>query len=387
MSVQQAKPYSTIHPFSYMPPFPGTSEEQFQRRNVCLVRGEGVWAYDVKDRRYLYATTAVPSVGLCNRVINDEITRQYETLHFASTCGQTHPLIERLSQRLLKAAGAPFGQVFYSNDGSGAVETAMRLARQYLISAGQPKRTKFISLEGNYHGTTFGSGSVTHLGIQEMFGPGLSGCYSAPTPNPYRLPMEGGLEQNIKFCLDMLEELIFEINPNEVAAVLLEPIQGVNGIVDIPKEYLQAVRHLTMKYGILLIMDEVATGIGRTGHWIYSHELGIQSDLLTLSKGLTGGYFPMGATLVSETLFGGGGIFLHGSTQSGHPVGCAAALAVLDYLECNDLVENAKNQGAFILHALQHALQIVAIVARLRVTPSVCHSSPGDYCLHGSWCA
>ncbi|MFC5407306.1 aspartate aminotransferase family protein [Cohnella soli] len=362
--------YSTLHPFSYMTPFSSTTERDFQSRNICLTRGEGVWVYDGEGNRFLYATTAVPSVGLGNPFVLDRIRAQYETLNFASTCGQTHPLIEELSRRLIERSGSSFGQVFYSNDGSGAVETAMRLARQYWISKGQTKRIKFISLEGCYHGTTFGSGSVTHLGIQQSFGPGLAECYAAPVPNPYRLPLEGTLQQNINDCLHLLEELIFEVGPNEVAAVLLEPIQGVNGIVPLPPAYLKSIREITEKYGILLIMDEVATGVGRTGNWIYSHELNIQADLLTLSKGLTGGYFPMGATLISATiaeqLFGNGGIFLHGSTQSGHPVGCAAALAVLDYMDENCLISNAEQRGSSLLSTLQSALRDHPYVGDIR---------------------
>jgi len=337
-----------------------SSAEQFQHRNVCLTKGKGVWAGDGLDNWYFYATTAVPSVGLGNAEVIRRITRQYETLSFGSTCAQTHPLIEELSQRLLALTGEPFSQVFYSNDGSGAVETAMRLARQYYMAAGEKKRTKFVSLEGNYHGTTFGSGSVTHMGIRETFGPGLGDCFASPMPNLFRPPIDGSPEQVIRYCTDLLEELIFELTPDEVAAVLLEPIQGVFGIVPLPPPFVQAVREITAKYGILLIMDEVATGCGRTGKWVASHDLDVQPDFLTLSKGLTGGYFPMGATLIAEPirerLYGQGGIFLHGSTQSGHPVGCAAALAVLDYIEEWDLIENAAVMGEHMLQSLRSAL-------------------------------
>ncbi|CAM4474545.1 aminotransferase family protein [Paenibacillus tarimensis] len=363
-------PYATLHPFTYMSGFSSMTEQDFHAYNTYLTRGEGVWVYDNNDNRYFYATTAVPSVGLGNRYVIHRMMEQYHTLHFASTCGQTHPLIERLSQKLLALCGSSFGQVFYSNDGSGAIETAMRLARQYFLSIGEKKRIKFISLEGSYHGTTFGSGSVTHMGIAESFGPGMPGCYAVPAPVGYRPPISGTPEQVAKFCLDMLEETIFENGPDEIAAILIEPIQGVNGVVEISPDYIRQVRELADRYGILLIMDEVATGIGRTGSWTLSRQLGVEPDLLAVSKGLTGGYFPMGATLISEGvaagLFNNGGVFLHGSTQSGHPVGCAAALAVLSFLEDNQLVEQVENKGEYIIDRLEQGLSDHAHVGDIR---------------------
>jgi adenosylmethionine-8-amino-7-oxononanoate aminotransferase len=176
----------------------------------------------------------------------------------------------------------------------------------------------------------------------------------------FRPPIEGDEEFIVQFCLDVLLEVIHEEHPYSIAAVLLEPIQGVNGIVVLPAEYIVKLREMTREYGILLIMDEVATGVGRTGQWLASHHYGVEADLLTLSKGLTGGFFPMGATLISkeiqEKLFGSGGIFLHGSTQSGHPVGCAAALATMDVIDEDHLVQNADTKGTYILHTLKEGL-------------------------------
>ncbi|WP_270168532.1 aminotransferase family protein [Paenibacillus sp. SYP-B4298] len=370
VEVTHEQRYPVLHPFTFMPGYEGEAGDLFHQHNIMLHRGSGSWVYDTDERPYLYTTTAVPSVGLGNEQVMNRIRHQYETLSFGSTCGQTHPLIQQLSERLLHIVGDPFGMVFYGTDGSGAVETAMRLARQYFIAQNKPKRTAFISLEGNYHGTTYGTGAVTHLGIQESFGPGMSHCYAAPFPFGFRPPIEGTPDGVVKYCLDMLEEIIFDIGPYAVAAVLLEPVQGVNGIHPLPVEYVQAVRKITEKYGILLIMDEVTTGIGRTGSWIASHHYGVQADMLTLSKGLTGGYFPMGATLISTSiarqLFGDGGIFLHGSTQSGHPVGCAAALAVLDLIEEGELLNKTREHGELILQSLRSNLQLHPHVGDIR---------------------
>ncbi|WP_134682996.1 aminotransferase family protein [Brevibacillus migulae] len=348
-----AHSYQAVHPFSYMPPPEQMKEHPF----ICLERGQGSWVYDTEGNQYLYATTAVPSVGLGNPRVIERMVQQLQTLSFGSTCEQTHPLLIQLADRILKLSGNGYDRVFFSNDGSGAVETAMRFSRQYFAQRGESRRQKFISLEGAYHGTTYGSGSVTHLGIQESFGKGLDGCVRVPAPNLYRPPIKGDPDFIVKFCLDVLEEVIHEEHPHSIAAVLIEPIQGVNGIIPLPAAYITGVRDITRKYGIHLIVDEVATGVGRTGQWLASHCYGIEADFVALSKGLTGGFFPMGATLlhkeIGESLFGKGGIFLHGSTQSGHPVGCAAALETLDILQDENLMQNARELGAYILQRFQ----------------------------------
>lgn len=362
--------YNVLHPFTFMPGFAGLTADTFHKSNVILHRGEGAWVYDEKGKKYLYTTTAVPSVGLGNRYVIDRITEQYNSLSFASTCAQTHDLIQPLARRLVQLTDPALSTVFFSNDGSGAIETAMKLARQHFIAQGLSQRKKFISLEGSYHGTTLGSGSVTHMGISASFGPALENCFAVPTPNLFRPPIEGNEEAIITYCLHVLEETIFEEGPDEIAAVLVEPVQGVNGIVILPEAYIREVRKMTSKYGILLIMDEVATGVGRTGSWTISQSCGIQPDFITLSKGLTGGYFPMGATLISdkvmEPLTGDGGIVLHGSTQSGHPVGCAAGQAVIDIMEDKELITNARNAGKQILFDLRSNLMNHCYVGDIR---------------------
>lgn len=355
--------YNFLHPFSMMPQYSSSMDDSLkdsiQKRFIHINRGKDCWVYDDQEKPYLYLTTAVPTVGISNDEIVNKVSEQLKTLSFFSTCEQSHHLVQPLAERLCEKAGDNFNLVSFSNDGSGAVETAMRLTRQFFKQQGS-KKWKFISFEGSYHGTTFGSGSVTNLGIKEQFGNALEGCITSPSPNLYRPKLNDTAEQNINYCLEALEIRILDNDPDEVAAVLLEPVQGVNGIIPFPREFIQGVRRITQKYNILLIMDEVTTGVGRVGTFTASQYYNVTPDLLALSKGLTGGYFPMGATLISkeisQVLFGSGGIFLHGSTQSGHPVGCAAALAVLDYMEKNNLVENAREKGALLLESLRRVL-------------------------------
>ncbi|SFS54678.1 aminotransferase class III-fold pyridoxal phosphate-dependent enzyme [Paenibacillus sp. 453mf] len=346
--------YPFLHPFTYMPPVDQQSLPPF----MMLDRGEGSWVYDEAGNKFMYLTTAVPSIGLGNSRIIDRICKQFQRLSYASTCEQNHAAAATLAERLISIAGKPMSMAFFTMDGSGAVETAMKLARQYFITQQQPQRTKFVSIEGNYHGTTFGSGSVTHMGIQASFGPGLEGCYSIPSPYHHNEQKEA---ERSATSLQELRSIIQEHGGDSIAAFVVELVQGVNGAVPMPKAFIQELAALTSDHGILLIVDEVTTGLGRTGSWLASHDYLINPDIILLSKGLTGGYFPMGAALFSEQLrdsmFGRGGVFLHGSTQNGHPVGCEAALAVLDMIEEGQLVRNAQLQGMQILTRLRSELE------------------------------
>ncbi|MVO98878.1 aspartate aminotransferase family protein [Paenibacillus lutrae] len=363
--------YPVIHPFTWMPPSGSLTPEAWYGQYTCLERGEGSWVYDTHGNAYLYTTTAVPAVGLGHWQVIRAMKEQMEKLSFASTCAQTHNLVQALAEKLISLCSRRYSKVFFANDGSGAVETAMRMVRQHFITRGESRREMFISLDGSYHGTTYGSGSVTHLGIREMFGKGLEGCLCAPTPNLYRPPAgTDSPESAAAFCLKELERIITEAGPENIAAVLVEPIQAVNGIVLMPESFFKQLRALTRQYGILVIADEVTTGLGRAGYWSLSEHYGLEPDVLAVSKGLTGGYFPMGAALISDaldsSLFGEGGILLHGSTQCGHPVGCAAALAVLDIIEQERLPDNALLRGKDLINGFRESLDDHPCVGDIR---------------------
>lgn len=353
-----------------MPNLQDKTEEDIKGLYTFLESGKGCWVNDDKGNKYFYATTAVPTVGLGNTRVVEAIHKQMERLSFASTCGQTHPYVQKLAEKLISVAGDHFSLCFYTMDGSGAIETAMKLARQHFIQKGLHKKSKFISFDGNYHGTMFASGSVTNMGIQESFGEGITGCYTAPFPNMLRPPLEGTEEEIMAYCLQQLEKLIAEISPDEIAAIIFEPIQAVNGIIPMSQSFLQQVASLAKKNNILLIADEVTTGLGRTGYWTASEYYGIKPDLLAISKGLTGGYFPMGATLISSevesTLIREGGVFLHGSTQCGHPVGCVAALELISIIEEENLLDNAKHLGENILSTFKDRLKDCEHVGEVR---------------------
>ncbi|WP_144882564.1 acetylornithine transaminase [Microbacterium paraoxydans] len=291
-------------------------------RLALLTRGEGSYLWDAEDRRYLdfLAGIAVTSLGHAHPVFVDAVSRQAATLAHVSNYFATPPQLA-LAARLKRLAGAGIdGRVFFSNSGAEANEAAFKLARLH----GGAERPRILALENGFHGRTMGSLALT-----------AKESMRAPFA-----PMPGGVE-HIPATIGALEAAM----DDRVAAVIVEPIQGEAGVVELPEGYLAAARSLTLAHGALLIVDEIQTGAGRTGAWFgFSHE-GITPDAITLAKGIGGG-FPIGALVTygpASALFTPGS---HGSTFGGNPLATAVADAVLAEIERADLVDNAARRGA-----------------------------------------
>ncbi|MGY1552344.1 acetylornithine transaminase [Microbacterium sp. A588] len=291
-------------------------------RFALLTRGVGSYLWDGDDKRYLdfLAGIAVTSLGHSHPVFVEAISKQAATLSHVSNYFATPPQLE-LAARLKRLAGAGIdGRVYFSNSGAEANEAAFKLARLH----GGVERPRILALENGFHGRTMGSLALT-----------AKEAYRVPFE-----PMPGGVE-HIPATLEALEAAM----DDRVAAVIVEPIQGEAGVVELPAGYLEAARSLTLKHGALLIIDEIQTGAGRTGAWFgFSHE-GITPDAITLAKGIGGG-FPIGALVTygsASALFTPGS---HGSTFGGNPLGTAVANAVLAEIESTGLVENAAVRGA-----------------------------------------
>jgi len=291
-------------------------------RLALLTRGEGSYLWDADGRRYLdfLAGIAVTSLGHAHPAFVDAVSTQAATLAHVSNYFATPPQLA-LAARLKRLAGAGIdGRVFFSNSGAEANEAAFKLARLH----GGAERPRIIALENGFHGRTMGSLALT-----------AKESMRAPFA-----PMPGGVE-HIPATIEALETAI----DDRVAAVIVEPIQGEAGVVELPDGYLAAARSLTLAHGALLIVDEIQTGAGRTGQWFgFSHE-GITPDAITLAKGIGGG-FPIGALVTygaASELFTPGS---HGSTFGGNPLATAVADAVLAEIESAGLVENAARRGA-----------------------------------------
>lgn len=290
-------------------------------RLALLTRGEGSYLWDADGRRYLdfLAGIAVTSLGHAHPVFVEAISKQAATLTHVSNYFATPPQLA-LAARLKRLAGAGIdGRVYFSNSGAEANEAAFKLARLH----GGTERPRILALENGFHGRTMGSLAMTA---------------KASMRTPFE-PMPGGVE-HIPATIEALEAAI----DDRVAAIIVEPIQGEAGVVELPDGYLAAARSLTLAHGALLIVDEIQTGAGRTGEWFgFSHE-GITPDAITLAKGIGGG-FPIGALVTygaASALFTPGS---HGSTFGGNPLGTAVADAVLAEIEHSGLVENAARRG------------------------------------------
>ncbi|MFP3550868.1 aminotransferase class III-fold pyridoxal phosphate-dependent enzyme [Paraburkholderia sp. SIMBA_049] len=333
---------------------------------VRIARGDGCYLLDDRGNRLVDGSSGLWNVlvGHNRPEIKEAIIRQLDELEYSTLFGGaiTHPRAEELAKLLIEML-EPEGmrRVFFSLGGSDAIETALKLARQYWKVQRQADRTKFISLKMAYHGTHFGSAAVTGFtAFRRNHEPNMPGCFHVEAPWLYRNPFTQDPKELAHICAELLErEFIFQ-GPDTVAAFIAEPIQGAGGVIVPPADYWPLVREVCDRHGVLLIADEVVTGFGRTGTLFGSRGWGVKPDIMCFAKGISSGYVPLGATTVNERIeraFLNNGDFtgaiMHGYTGSGHPVACAAALATLKILREENLVANAARQGDYLLEALR----------------------------------
>lgn len=329
-----------------------------------IVRGEGAKVYDANGREYVdaHASLWLVNVGYGRQEIVDAVHRQMQKLPWFSCFeGYTNlPSID-LAQKLvgmLKPEG--MDKVFFSGGGSEAVETALKIVRQYWKLRGKPEKYKIVSRNRAYHGVTFGGLSATGMPANRtMFEPLLPGFLHAPCPDPYLREVDAPDDRFALACAQALERLIESEDPRSVAAIIVEPVQGAGGVIIPPDGYLRALREIATRHDVLLVFDEVITGFGRTGDMFGARHFDVRPDIMAFAKGITSGYLPLGATAVSRSVFETfyenerKGAFRHGNTYSGHPAGCAAALANLDIIEREDLAGNARKIGARLVEGLR----------------------------------
>jgi adenosylmethionine-8-amino-7-oxononanoate transaminase len=343
---------------------------------LIFERGDGVYLYDTSGRQYLdgHASLWLMNVGYGRTEIADAAYAQMRKLAFFSMFqGFSNPTTIELADRLTELT-EPEGmaKVFFSDSGSEAVETALKMVRQYWKNLGKPGRYKVIARRNAYHGVTFGAMSATGVTLnRKMFEPLVPGFRHISDPNCYRNDFAPGLseEEISAAAADALKKAIEFEGPDTVAAFIAEPVQGAGGVVVPPESYLRRCREICDAYDVLLIADEVITGFGRTGTWFGSRTYGVKPDLMCFAKGITSGYVPMGATMCSQRIFdaflGAGKEFRHGNTYSGHATAAAAALANLAIVEREDLPENARKVGVHFLERLRR-LERHSIVGDVR---------------------
>ena len=346
---------------------------------VVFERGEGVYLYDTGGRRYLdgHASLWLMNVGMGRQEITDAVTEQMRRMpYFSMFQGFSNPPAIELAQLLVELTRPEgMGKVFYSDSGSEAVETALKIARQYWRNRGYVGKYKFISRRSAYHGVTFGALSATGITAnRRMFEPLVPGFRHVADPNCYRNEFGDGLsEAEVAVAAsEALRRAIEQEGPETVAAFIAEPVQGAGGVIVPPEGYLRRCREICTAYDVLFIADEVITGFGRTGSWFGCRTYGVRPDMMCFAKGLTSGYIPMGATLCTDRIYeaflgtpGDGKELRHGNTYSGHATAAAAAIANLAIVQREDLAENARRVGAHLLGRLRR-LERHAIVGDVR---------------------
>jgi adenosylmethionine-8-amino-7-oxononanoate aminotransferase len=322
-----------------------------------ITGAEGVRVTDVDGHSVIDAVGGLWNVnlGYSCQPIKDAIAAQLAKLpYYSAFKGTTNDAAIELSVKLAEMFG-PDGmtRAFFTSGGSDSIDTALKLARQYHRLNGEGTRIKFISLRKGYHGTHWGGASINgNPQFREPYEPLLPGCFHVPAPYTYRNPFgEKDPERLAHLCLRALEAEIEMQVPSTVAAFIMEPVLGAGGVIVPHESFMPGVREICDRHGVLLIADEVITGFGRTGSVSGSRHWGVKPDLMTQAKAITSGYFPMGAVLANDRLaevFEAEGYAMIGTgyTYSGHPVGCAAALACLEETERLALWDRAATIGA-----------------------------------------
>lgn len=318
------------------------------------VAGDGIEIIDSTGKRYIDACggAAVSCLGHSNQRVIDAIKRQAQQLAYAHTSFFTTDVAEELADRLVAAAPAGLEHVYFVSGGSEAVEAALKLARQYFVEKGEPQRRHFIARRQSYHGNTLGALAIGgNAWRREPFLPLLIEAHHVSPCYAYRDQQAGETDEAYAQRLaDELEQKIVELGADNVAAFVAETVVGATaGAVPPVRTYLKKIRAVCDKYGVLLILDEIMSGMGRTGYLYACDEDGVAPDLLTIAKGLGAGYQPIGATLVSDriyrTIVDGSGFFQHGHTYLGHATACAAALEVQRVIAEEKLLDNVKARG------------------------------------------
>jgi adenosylmethionine-8-amino-7-oxononanoate aminotransferase len=341
------------HPFTPM-------LEQAGEETPVIVSGDGFHLIDTDGRRYVDGISSLWCNVHGHRVpeIDRAVREQLDRVAHSTLLGLANVPSIRLAAELVRRVPAGLNHVFYSDNGSTAVEAALKIAWQYYRQrAGRSeKRDLFVSLSGAYHGDTVGSVSVGGIDLfHATFGGLLFKTIRLPSPAICRLPPGFSSESYRSFCEEELERTIVE-HRSRIAGFVIEPlVQGAAGILVHPAGWLRRVRELTTAHDILLIADEVATGFGRTGTLFACEQEGVRPDLLCLAKGLTGGYLPLAATLATDEIFkaflaepSAGQTFFHGHTYTGNPLACAAALASLKLIDLNDVMTNVGRNSTLL---------------------------------------
>ncbi|MFC0338377.1 adenosylmethionine-8-amino-7-oxononanoate aminotransferase apoenzyme [Kushneria avicenniae] len=337
---------------------PCTQMKDHETLPVTPIRsGKGVWLEDFEGKRCLDAISSwwVNILGHANERINDRIKTQLDTLEHVILSGFTHQPVIELSERLGRLAPAGLGHCFYADNGSSAIEIALKMSYHYWHNRGRPEKRRFLTITNGYHGETLGALSVGDVAIfTDTYRSLLLDVIKVPAPDGFGLPRDQWIDQARAAFAHM--EAALERHGDELAAVIVEPlIQCAGGMRMYPPEYLSWLREACDRHNVQLIFDEIAVGFGRTGTMFACEQAGVRPDYLCLSKAITGGYLPLSVVMTTDDIYAAFyddystlRAFLHSHSYTGNPLACAAALATLDILEEDDVIAANRERAARI---------------------------------------
>ena len=355
---------------------PFTSNRDFKAAPRLLVSAKGMYykSHDGRDVLDGSAGLWCVNIGHGHPKVVEAVKAQTETLEFAPSFQFSQPLAFELAQKLAAITPDGMDRIFYTNSGSEAVDTALKIALAYHRIRGEGTRTRLIGRERGYHGVGFGGISVGGMvANRKFFGPLINGVAHLPhTHNRDKQAFSKGQPEWGAHLADELESLIALHDASNIAAVMVEPMAGSTGVLVPPKGYLERLREITARHGILLIFDEVITGFGRMGTGFAAERFGVKPDIFTMAKGLTSGYVPMGAVAADNKIYdtfmseSPAGIELfHGYTYSAHPLACAAATATLEVYQEEGLFQRAADMSPYLEDAV-HSLKDLPNVIDIR---------------------
>lgn len=368
----------------HMHPFTSNSELAKKGARV-ITRADGVTLTDSEGNKILDAMAGLwcVNIGYGRDELADAAARQMRELPYYNTFFQTtHVPGIALANKLADLAPGDLNHVFFASSGSEANDTNLRMVRQYWALKGKPEKSVIISRWNAYHGSSVGSGSLGGMkGMHAQGGMPIPDIHHIDQPDWWSeggnmTPQDFGLER-----AQQLEKAILELGEDRVAAFIAEPVQGAGGVIIAPDTYWPEIQRICDKYEILLIADEVICGFGRTGHWFGSQALNIRPDIMTIAKGLSSGYAPIGGSIVSDEIASviGSDEFNHGYTYSGHPVACAVALENLRIMEEEGIIDHVRDVAApylkekwesLIDHPLVGEAKIIGMMASIALTPN-----------------
>ena len=320
-----------------------------------IVKADGVYLTNTDNKQFLDAMSGLwcVNVGYGRKILADVAYKQMQELPYYNSFFKTAtaPSIE-LAQQLAEISPGDLNHAFFSSSGSEANDTVVRMVRRYWDLKGQPNKKTFISREYAYHGSTMTGMSLGGMTAMHEQGGMMPGFAHVMPPYWYKYGQEMSPEEFGIFTANKIEEKILELGPENIAAFIGEPIQGAGGVIIPPETYWPRVQEICSKYDILVVVDEVICGFGRTGNWFGSDTYGINPDIITMAKGISSGYIPLSGIMVgkrvSDVLIDEGGEFYHGYTYSGHPVACAVAIENLKIIREENLIENSKNTSVYL---------------------------------------